>query len=287
MRPKRLAFLLIVLCGACVSLEEPHIPVGGVLKDQRTVIAVFASPGPVVTQDENKAESAAKITPGLAYLVQSSQNDRDLAASRDLGQYLPPFDAASEFFAELKKALKTSGHPGKLLSPEEAELTGDQLKAFDRASDTLDWRLRYFIQNPDHPVPRNYETMLKLNDALVFEADLAWGVALDDQQSAVPNLDCVVKLFRVDGMHALWRHEVSVEDRKGARLLYDFKREPQPLLKAWRALLPGLAQKVAADYKTELQTAGLYLPPREPEAPVAAVAASTAPAVSVSTTPVR
>lgn len=246
------------------------MPRGGILKDQRTVVLVFAGPGPVMSQEDNKAETAAKITPGLAYIVQSSQDERDLASSRDLAQYLPPFEAAKEFAAELDKVLASVGHPGKFLSPAEAGIAKEQLDAFNKSSDLLDWRLRYYIQNPDHPVPRNYSTLLELDDALIFEADLAYGVAQDDQQNATPTLTAVVKLYKAGTMRLLWRHEAALEDKPGQRLLYDFKRDGGDLIKKYRRMMPALAQKLGDDYKKELQGAGLYLPARP-----AAVAVST------------
>ncbi len=271
-RPRLWLALALITLGACVSLEEMHIPKGGVRRDQRELVAVFGGPGPVMSQEENKAEALGSITPGLSFIMQGAQNDRDLAASKDLQQYLPTFGVGKEFYDVLMKELPKAGHPGKLLSPEDAEITADQMEKFNKASDILEWKLRYFVQNPETPVPRNYETLLQLNDALVLEVDVAYGLVSDDQQNASPNAACVVKLFRVDGMHLLWRHEDYVEDKAGARLIYEFKQEPDDLIKKYRKLLPQLAAKVVEDYRKELTTAGLYSPYRPP----VNVAASTA-----------
>jgi hypothetical protein len=91
-------------------------------------------------------------------------------------------------------------------------------------------------------VPRNYSTFLQLDDALLFEANLLYGVALDDQQNAPPRLSVMSRLYRVNTMRLLWRHENSVEDKGSQTLLYDFKRDGAKLVDAYRRLLPQLAK---------------------------------------------
>lgn len=271
----RLAPAVALLLGACISLEDVHIPKGAILKDQRTVLAVFAGPGPVISQDDNKAETAAKLTPGLAYIVQAAQNEKETAASKDLGQYLPSWEPAKELETALKKVLPASGHPGRFIAPDEGGIAPEDMTRLDKASDILDWRLRYYITTPDHPVPRNYSTFLQLDDALIFEVNLAYGVALDDQQNAWPQLNTMTKLFRANTMHLLWKHENTVEDKGGLKLLYEYKRNGVALIDAYRKMLPGLASAIVADYRKELS--GIGPAGIGPSVPASTAAASNLP----------
>lgn len=245
---------------SCVSVEDIHVPPGGVLKGQRTVVAVFVPPVVVMTQDENKAEAAGKLMPIMAYAVQTLQNDRDAAASKDMAQYLPDWDPAAEFYPILMKELPATGHPGKFISPADGGMSDDDLKKYNSANNVMDWRLRYYYDDPDHPVPRNYSTHLDLDDALLLEVNFTYGLVQDDQQNGTPELAAMTRLFRVNSMHLLWKHENVVDDKPGQKMVYEFKQNGGDLLTKWRKLMPTLAQGIAADYKKELVAAGLYLP---------------------------
>lgn len=236
------------------------MPPGGVLKGQRTVVAVFAPPTVVMTKEENKAEEAGKLMPIMAYAVQSLQNDRDTAASKDMAQYLPDWDPAGEFYPILMKALPATGHPGKFILPADGGMSDDDLKKYNTASNVMDWRLRYYYDDPDHPVPRNYSTHLDLDDALLLEVNFTYGLVQDDQQNGTPEVASMTKLFRVNSMHLLWKHENVMDDKAGQKLIYEYKQNGADLLGKWRKMLPGLAQGIADDYKKELVAAGLYLP---------------------------
>jgi len=231
-----------------------------VLNGQRTVVAVFVPPVVVMTQDENKAEAAGKLMPIMAYAVQTLQNDRDAAASKDMAQYLPDWDPAAEFYPILMKELPATGHPGKFIMPADGGMSDDDLKKYNGSTNVMDWRLRYYYDDPDHPVPRNYSTHLDLDDALLLEVNFTYGLLQDDQQNGTPELAAMTRLFRVNSMHLLWKHENVVDDKPGQKMVYEFKQNGGDLLTKWRKLMPSLAQALAADYKKELVAAGLYLP---------------------------
>lgn len=271
-------WLAALFLGACVSLEETPMTKGAVAPGQRTVLLVYASPGPVITESDSKVETAAKIVPGLGLVVQSAQDERDLAASKDLQQYLPDWDPREAFYPLLAQELKSSGHPGRFVSPEEAELPSDTLKRFNRSENVLDWRLRYYLEDPERPTPRNYSPILSLDDAVIFEVNFAYGAASDGEGNATPNLSAVTKLYRANTMKTLWRHEDSVEDKAGAKTLYEFKLQPQDLMGKYQKLMPLLAQKIAASYRENLMKAGAFVAP-----PAPAGRPSTTTAVAVST----
>ena len=106
-----------LVLGGCVSLEEQTLPKGAIADGQRTLLLVYASPGPIFVEDDSKVETAAKIVPGLGLVVKSVQDDSQTRKSKELAQYLPPsFDPAAEFLPLLSKELKNnSGHPGRFI----------------------------------------------------------------------------------------------------------------------------------------------------------------------------
>ncbi len=237
---------------ACVSLEEAPMPRGAVRPGQRTLLLVYASPGPWLGEADSKVETAAKVVPGLGLAVQAAQDERDLARSKDLQQYLPPWRPEEALASLLRTELASSGHPGRLLSPAEAELSAEALGELNKAQDPLDWRRRYLEEGA---LSRDYSRFLSLDDALVFEVNLAWGASSDGEGNLSPCLSAVARLYRAGTMRLLWRHEDSAEDPAMAKTLYDFKTRPQDLLGSWERLIPGLAQKIAASYRTKLQPA--------------------------------
>lgn len=267
---------------ACVSLEEAPMAKGAVQPGQRTVVAAYVAPGPSIAESDTKVETAAKILPGLGLVVQSAQEDRELAASKDLQQYLPDWKPLEQFHPLLMHELSSVNYPGRFVTPAEAELSSDTLKAFNKADNLLDWRLRYVIESPERPVPRNYASILSLDDALILEANLLYGVASvpgDMEGNMSPTLTALVKFYRAGTMRLLWRHEETVEDKAGARSLYEFKVEPNDLVSKWQKLLPQLAQRAAASLGAQLT--GIPLPPptgAQPPAPSFPPSAPQAPA---------
>lgn len=253
---------------------------GAVEIGQRTAVLVFPSPGPEIIELDTKIETAAKFVPGIGLVVQGAQNERDLAASQDLQKYLPKWRAQETFYPLLMKELGTSGHPGRLLSAEEAGITPAALHEFNQAENLLDWRLRYYIQNPNRPVPRNYSKLLSLDDALILEVNLAWGVNTDGEGNATPALSGVIKLVRANTMRTLWRHEETVDNKEGTKTLYEFKAQPQDLISKYEEMMPDLAAKLAQSYSKNLKEAGIFSAPQPEPAPEVAVSSPTAVAAS-------
>lgn len=243
---RRLAALIAAgLLGACVSIEEAPMTTGAIQKDQRLLLLVFPAPGPIVSEDDSKGETAAKIMPGLALLVTEAQDQRDLKTAQDLQQYLPAWDPAAAFLPAFKSQVSALGQPGKLIAAEETELPADTWVRLNQSSDSLDWQHRYFSLPLGHAVARNYSSFLALDDALVLEVNLAYGLNSDGEGLYTPTAKAVTKLLRASTMRQFWRHEDSVSDKAAARALYDFKVKPEDLIFAWKRLLPLLGAQVA------------------------------------------
>ena len=263
------------------------MPTGVVQKDQRTLLLVYAAPGPAVTEEDTNVDDAAKLLPGIAQLVQSSQDEKDLASSKNLQQFLPAWKPDEKFHALLRKELAGIGYAGRFVTPEEAELPAQAFKELNRASDELDWRLRYYLPNPDAPVPRDYSKFLSLaaDDALVLEINLMYGVVRVPQSTegiVTPHMGAMLKFYRAGTMRQLWQDEETLSDTGAAKSLYEFESEPQTLMDSWNKLMPQLAGKLASDFKLGLTGAPVHpLPGQAPAVP----AVSTGPArgVAVST----
>ncbi|MDE2039631.1 MAG: hypothetical protein KGO96_05890 [Elusimicrobia bacterium] len=244
------------LClGACVSVGETPMAGHAIQRGQRVLLLVYAAPGPLVREQDNKAESAAKIVPGLGLLVEQSQEERDLKASQALGRYLPSWDPAAELDAVLRPRLAALGLPGPLLASADTKVAPSRWARLNAASDVMDWRRRYVAQSPGTPsVGRDYSKLLTLDGDLVLEVDLSYGLddLAGDGLAYAPGLDAVVKLVRADTAHRLWFHEESLSDKAGARSLYDFERQPADLLASWKRLLPELSAQLADSLRQSL-----------------------------------
>lgn len=246
MTKSRAGLALLLLAAGCVSVEEAPVQKAVIQENQRTVLVAFAPPGPFVLEDDSKGESAAKAIPGLALVVQSAQDDRDLDNSNDLRTYLPRWDAAAAVLERAREELAKTPHKGRWVSAEEAELSSSTLKDLNGAANVIEWRKKYF---DNAPLPgRDYAKLLILDDALVYELNVAPGVLQDGEGNATPALWAVHRLYRAKTMRQLWRREDVVRDEGAKRLLYDFKVNPNDLLQSWKALAPRLASAVAASY---------------------------------------
>src|SRR5262249_12026661 len=152
----------------------------------------------------------------------------------------------------LLRALATSGHPGKWLTPGLTDVSTDTFRRMNAASDLADWRRRYLADAVGGAPPRDYSSILSLDDALIFEVNLAYGLATDGEGNGAPALTAVVAMYRVNNMKRLWRHEETATDAAGTRSVYDFKLQPQDLVAKWEKLMPTLAQQVAIAYGRSL-----------------------------------
>lgn len=242
--------LALLFVAGCVSVEEAPLQPAAIAREQRTVLLAYQAPGPFVLELDSKAESAAKVVPGLALAVQAAQDERDLAASKDLQMYVPRFDAAAAVLKTAAPAFAKTAHPGKWVTPEQAELSTGTLKALNAAPDVVEWKRLYY--DPSPRPGRDYARLLSLDDALILELNIAPGVATDGEGGASPAVWGVAKLYRANSMRQLWRHEEVMQDDSKKRLLYDFKVKPQDLTDAWKELAPKLADQLAASYAQAL-----------------------------------
>lgn len=283
---KTLIIILIAAMCACVSVEDVPASRAMIRPQQKTVVIVYPAPGPWVTREsDTKAESAAKYLPGLGLMVQSAQDSRDLQASESLKPYLPPWNAEAAFYPLLLKELDKIGYPGVWISSgPETETSQETLKKFNRAKDILDWRARYFLLDPSERRPhRDYSTLLSLDEALVLEVNLQYGLLLaDESEDFMPALHSLARLYRAGTMRLLWSHEDSVKDLPAAKSLQDFMVQPRPLLDAYEKLMPALAGKIAAGLRAAIHGTGA---PPATSAPSAPPAPLTPPATGQTPTP--
>ena len=253
-----LPLLCLATLGACVSLEEAPMAPDAVQGTPRTVVIVFASPGPAMSESSSNLDQAAKVVPGLGLMLKASQNQRDRAASQDLQQLLPAWQPAELFGPILMRELASSGWPGPLLTPAEAGLAPQTLQGLNRADDALDWQVRYCALSAGSkapPAPRDYSALPPLKDSLVLEVNLVYGAPSDGEGSWTPELSSVTKLYRVGDMKLLWRHEDVVDDKAGKRRSDEFKKQPADLIAKCQGLMPSLAQALAGSVRKNLQEA--------------------------------
>lgn len=263
-KPKVLfVFLAIAGLGGCVSMEDAPMVKNSVAKDQKTVVIVYASPGPVMDESSSNLDQAAKVVPGLSFFLAATQNKRDLEASQKLQARLPPWQPADLFYSFLLKELAAGGFPGRFISPAEAGLSEGTLQDFNHADDVIDWQKRYCARSPDSVaplVPRNYAAIPELNGVLVLEVNLAYGAPSDGKGNWTPNLSFVTKLYRAGDMKLLWRHEDSVSDKDATRASSEFESRPADLLAKLEGLMPALARALAGSFKVNIQEAGAAAP---------------------------
>ena len=237
---------------------------GAIQKGQRVLLLAFAPPSPVMTEIDSKAETAAKIMPGLGLVVKDAQDQRDLKASLDIQQYLPPWKPASLFLSSFTIQVSLLGQPGKLIHASDTNLPAATWSKLNRAADVNDWMSRYYVQLPEHMVGRNYSAFLELDDAVVLEINLAYGLETEGDGVYAPTLSAVTKLLRANTMRQLWRHENQISEKGAARILYDFKVKPGDLIYAWNRLMPMLGALIVDDLRKGLQTAGVPISPAGP-----------------------
>ncbi len=237
---------LAIFCGACVSMTEETFSKQAIAPGQRTIVAVYPSPGPwVVSESESKAEAASKTLPLLSSVVQSYQDSRDNAAAADLAQYIPPWKPTKLFAPHLMEALSKTDFPGRLIPAAESELDSATLRGLNQAADALDWRNKYFLADSAQALARDYSKILSLDDALVYEANLVPSLAADDDGNMIPTLSVSSRLVRCQTGHALWTHEDTAQNKEAARSMFEFKTLPQELVGRWIMLMPALSLQAA------------------------------------------
>ncbi|HVE13456.1 MAG TPA: hypothetical protein VNI01_08695 [Elusimicrobiota bacterium] len=245
---KLVALASIAALGACVTLEETPMAKGTIQHGQKTVLIVYASPGPVMSVSD-MADQMAKVIPGMGLLLAASQDKRDLAASQNLARLMPPWQPDKAFYPFIMQSLRSSGYEGQLVTPADAGFSDSDVAGMNRASDVVDWQSRYMVRAPDNvPQPRNY-SMESLRDALILEVNLAYGAPEDGKNNWTPALTTVTKLYKADGTVLLWRHDETLTDSGGTKNEAEYQRNPAELVARLQALMPQMAQNVASDLR--------------------------------------
>lgn len=261
---------LLVLLAGCVSVQETPLAKDAIQKGQRTVVLVFAAPGPTLAEDDSKGETAAKLVPGLGLVVQDAQDQRDLSASKDLQQYLPPFHPTGAFSASALSELGKTPAAGRWMDAADAGLSPEKLRELNKADDVVDWRRKFATISYEPRTPsRDYSKLLELDGAMVFEINVSYGLEADGEGNETPALWSVARLYNASSAHRLWRHEEKVLDADPAakKLLYDYERDPAELERRWTALLPRLAQQTAAAFARSEMGMSEPVLPETPAAP--------------------
>lgn len=254
----RLTCLSLVAAGflsGCVSVEEhTRVSASAVKPGQRTLVVVYPAPGPwVVPEPDSKAASAAKTLPGFSQVVSAFQEDRGLKEAQDLKPYLPRWNPGALMSAALMKELPMSAFVGRFVEPGE-ELGPAAQKHFNRATDVLAWQRTFFYEDPEaRGLARNYASLMALDDALILEVNLLYGVTGDGEGNMIPDLTTVSRLVRASTGRVLWRHEDTVTDAANARTMYEFKTLPKQLTDFWEKLMPALATQITTNLRAALE----------------------------------
>lgn len=242
---RTLSFALITsLLAACVTAEPPPNPRGAVKIGQRLIVMVFQSPGPwIVADPDSKAELAMKILP-LGNFLQGMQEDRINELSKEIQPYLPRprYDQAVE--AQLIKALKAA-HGGQVLTATEAGISPLQRREWNTASDQLDWRRKYYFTDSSKASPRNYSKLLSLDDAIIVEVNLSFGLEPNEEERTLPVLTAASRAYRADTTRMMWSREDRISDQTSSATLTEFRAEPVELTDRLYAMSKPFADIIA------------------------------------------
>ena len=236
---------LVSLLAACVTVEAPPDPRGAVKPGQRLIVMVYQSPGPwIVADPDSKAETALKLLP-LGTFLQGIQEDRINDLSKEIQPYLPRprYDQAVE--AELIKALKAA-HSGTVQTAAEAGIPPLQRKEWNKADDQLNWRRKYYFTDAGKSSPRDYSKLLSLDDAIIVEVNLSFGLEPDAEERTLPLLSAASRAYRADTTRMLWSREERMSDTSSSFTLTEFRAEPVELTDRLFAMSAPLAAKIAA-----------------------------------------
>ena len=302
---RRTLFLLLAAALAgCVSVEPAPDPRGVIKPGQRIIVMVYQSPGPwIIADSDSKAESALKIMP-LGTLLQIMQEDKVNEFSKEIQPYLP----RPRYGVALEEALITalkSAHDGPIQTAAEAGIAPLQRKQWNHATDQLDWRRKYFVTDPGNRAPRDYSKLLSLDDAMILDVNLSFGVEPENEtERTLPTLSASSRLYRADTTRMMWSREDVLSDKTSSATLTEFRAVPSDLTDRLYALSVPIARVIADGLIKSLNlipapVAVLADPPPiinsptppsvysgPPEAPISvssptfAVAAATAPAMS-------
>ncbi len=241
---------LVSFLPACVPMEPPPNPRGAVKLGQRLIVMVHQSPGPwIVADPDSKAETALKLLP-LGTFLQGIQEDRINDFSKEIQPYLPRprYDRAVE--AALIKSLKAA-HGGPVQTATEAGITPLQRKEWNAASDQLDWRRKYYFTDSGRSSPRNYSTLLSLDDAVIIDVNVSFGLEPEVEDRTLPVLSAASRAYRADTTRMLWSREERLSDTTSSSTLTEFRASPTELTDRLYAMSVPLADKIASGLARE------------------------------------
>lgn len=254
---RRSLFFVIALLSACVTIEPPPNPRGAIKPGQRLIVLVYQSPGPwIVADPDSKAESALKMMP-LGTFLQGMQEDRINELSKEIQPYLPRPRYQEAVETALIAALKAA-HDGPVQTAAEAGIAPGQTRNWNSASDQLDWRRKYWFTEPGTPSPRDYSKLLSLDDAVILEVNLSFGLEPDEQGRTLPLLSSASRAYRADTTRMLWAREERLSDATSSSTLTEFRAAPVELTDRLFALAVPFAGRVAAGFAVD---AGLRAAP--------------------------
>jgi len=243
-----LAACAAALVAGCVSVEQMPDPRGALGRTQRLVVAVYPSPGPwIIGSSDSKAEAAAKISP-LGFLVQSAENDHTNAVSKNLQQYLPRPRLGEMAQNALLETLIAARSSTTVQTALQAGIFPAQMADWNKAKDQLDWRLHYYMPDPDQPAPRDYAKILTLDDALILDVNVSFGTDASEDGALHPTMSAASRAYRGDTSHLIWEHEDVVADQVSSATLTDFQVQPWLLTDALQRIAPTLGKTVAASF---------------------------------------
>ena len=244
--------VLVSLLAACVTVEPPPDPRGAVKTGQRMIVMVYQSPGPWIVADaDSKAETALKLLP-LGTFLQGVQEERINDVSKEIQPYLPRprYDQAVE--AALIKALKAA-HGGSVQTAAEAGIPPLQRKEWNAAADQLDWRRKYYFTEAGKGSPRDYSKLLSLDDAIIVEVNLSFGLEPDEQERTLPALTAAARAYRADTARMLWSRETRLTDATSSSTLTEFRAAPNELTDRLYAMSEPLAARIAAGFARDVR----------------------------------
>ena len=275
---RRTLFFVVLasLAAACVTVEPPPDPRGTVKPGQRMIVMVHQSPGPWIVADaDSKAETALKILP-LGNFLQGFQEDRINDFSNEIQPYLPRprYDQAVE--AALIKALK-SAHGGPVQTAAEAGIPPLQRREWNTAADQLAWRRKYYFTDQARVSPRDYTKLLSLDDAVILDVNVSFGLEPDDQDRTLPMLSATSRLYRADTARMLWSREERLGDTTSSDTLTEFRAEPVHLTDRLYAMSEPLALRIATGLARDVRLLAAPAPIAVSSAPAPGVFINGAP----------
>ena len=243
-----LPFLLAAAGSACVSVAPPPDPHGVYQPGQRLIVMVYQAPGPwIVSDTDSKLESAAQITP-LGFAMAGLQNNHTLSVSKAIEQYLPRPRYDEEFQAALLSELKLHLSSAPLQTGLDAGIPPEQIQRWNRAKDQLDWRTAYLAPDPSSPPPRDYSRAFNLDDALVLDANIAFGTTATDDGKLQPQLTASWRVYRGLNGREVWEHVDDMVDAQSSTTLVEIQSSPADLPARLELLAPKLGQAVGHEF---------------------------------------